>query len=153
MVIPRSIIIFTVIGCFSATALADRLPKDAMKLTQAEAQALYAGKSSEWSRSNAYFSPDGSYFIVGKSGNFAGQGKWSARDNEVCAEFQGKSLKEGKIHTGKDCWTWYRQGKKYWALWSGEKDKVGGYYDGELKKLSNGDKVTKRYQEIMAKSN
>ena len=145
-----AILTMAVLCSFAGGALGERRPKDTTKLSADEVRKIYSGKTSNWSRSNAYFSPDGSYFLVGKNGNFVGKGDWTVSDNAVCASFQVRGVKDGGTKNVKDCWTWFKQGKKYWTFWSGEKDKKNGYYDGEMKKLSKGDKVTKKFQQLTA---
>lgn len=60
-------------------------------------------------------------------------------------------LKDRSQGKRSDCWIWYRDGKRYLTLWSGEKDKKGGYWDGELKMLGKCDKVTKTAAVLKAK--
>jgi hypothetical protein len=137
-----------VTSAFAGNALADKLPKDAVKLSASEVQALYADKTSDWSRINSYFAPDGKYLLVGKNGQFLGEGRWSVKDNEMCTDVLIKGVKDGGSKKFKDCWAWYKQGAKYWTLWSGEKNKKSGYYSNELQKLLTGDKVSKKYEEL-----
>ncbi|MGP4671128.1 DUF995 domain-containing protein [Agrobacterium salinitolerans] len=137
---------------FGGMATADNLPQQAVKLTSQEVVAIYSGKTIEWRRSRAVFSPDGTFLLVGKNDEFVASGTWSVRENELCASYELMDLKGSSTKKGKDCWAWYREGKKYWTLWNGDEDKGGGYYDDELDKLSKGDQVTAIYQELM-KSN
>lgn len=127
----------------AASAFADKLPKDAVKLDPSELRSLYAGKSSNWSKSRAYFAPDGTYYLARKDKSLYAEGRWTVNGNKICANLSWVDVKTKKSGRHTDCWTWYKAGKTYWTLWSGDKDKKNGYYDGELKKLSNGDKVSK----------
>jgi Protein of unknown function (DUF995) len=117
-------------------SLADTLPDNAMKLTATEARSLYAGRSSNWSEARAYFAPDGTYLIHAKDKTWFGEGRWTARGNKVCAEARFTSVKDGtKSNGGKvHCWTWYKAGKKYVSIWSGEAGNKDGYCSCELQK-------------------
>lgn len=61
------------------------------------------------------------------------------------------SVKDGKTGNNKDCWTWYRDGKRYLTFWSGEKNKKEGYYDWEIKSFKRGDKVSAAVRKLKAK--
>ncbi|MDR5012211.1 MULTISPECIES: DUF995 domain-containing protein [Agrobacterium] len=150
MIIRKIAVTITILCSSFGASFADKLPKDAVKLTPQEVTDLYSGFSSNWSRSNAYFSPDGAYFLVGKNGNFVGEGKWSVSDNQVCADFTVKGVKDGGSKKARDCWAWYKQGDKHWTFWNGEKDKRNGFYTGEKNKLSKGDKVTDKFRKLVA---
>lgn len=150
MSLVARVVAVSVFSFVAGVASADRLPKDAVKLSPAEVKAIYAGKSSDWSKSKAYFGPDGTYTIVGKNSQWIGKGKWTVNGNKACATAMPQVFDGGRVKEFTDCWTWYKHGKRHLVLWSGEKDKKNGYYDGELKKLSKGDKVTKTYQQILA---
>lgn len=65
-------------------SLADALPKNAVPLTTAEARALYSGKSTNWSKSRAYFAPDNTALMYGKDKTWYGEGKWTVDGNKVC---------------------------------------------------------------------
>lgn len=132
-------------------SMGESLPKNAAPLSESEARALYAGKSSNWSKSRAYFAPDGTYFVYGKDKAWFAEGKWTVSGNKVCGTTTWTDIKDGKTGKGGSCWTWYRSGKRHLMLWSGDKDPQNGYYDGELKKLSVGDKVTKTVLELKKK--
>lgn len=136
------------------SASADQLSKQAVKFTAAEANAMYAGKSSNWSKARAYFAPDGTFWIIGKDKSWYGEGRWTVNDNKVCSSsLQWTSVKDGKTGKGDgDCWTWYKDGKRSMMYWSGDKLTKDAYSDGEVKKLSMGDKVTADIQKLKQKS-
>ena len=134
----------------AGVASAERLPKDAVKLSPAEAKAIYSGKSSDWSRSNAYFAPDGRYIMVSKKGTGVAEGKWTVSGNKVCAMADLRGLKDDFKDKINDCWTWYKHGKRHLSMWSGDKNGKDGWFDGEMKKLSKGDKVSKKFQKLVA---
>lgn len=150
----KSIIVLSAImaALIPATSLADELPKNAVPLTASEARELYSGKTTNWSKSRAYFAPDNTYLMYGKNKTWYGEGTWTVDGNKVCGKIKTTSVKDGKSDTGGDCWTWYRVGKKYMTLWSGEKNQRKGYYDGELKKMSSGDEVSKIVADLKKKS-
>ena len=135
----------------SLPAQADSLPKTAEKLTAAQAKALYAGKSSNWEKSRAYFAPDGTVSLFKKDKTVWAEGQWTVNGNKVCMSVNWHDLKDKSQGKHSDCWLWYRDGKRYLTLWSGEKDKTNGYWDGELKMLAKGDKVTKTVAALKAK--
>jgi hypothetical protein len=138
--------------CLGAGAAnAEKLPKSAVKLTTEEAKMLYSGKTANWDKAMAYFSPDGTVTLHTKDKNYWSEGKWSAKGNKVCMATTWHDLKNRKQGTETECWTWYRDGKRYLTLWSGEKDKKGGYWDGEVKHLSKGDMVSKTFSALKAK--
>lgn len=68
-----------VLGLLSLPAQAESLPQTAVKPTAAEAKALYAGKSSNWDKSRAYFAPDGTISHFKKDKTVWSEGRWSAR--------------------------------------------------------------------------
>ena len=150
MSLVARIVAVSVFSVVAGVASAERLPKDAVKLSPAEVKAIYAGKSSDWSKSRAYFAPDGTYTIVGKNSQWVGKGKWTVDGNKVCAGAVSQVVDGGKGREFTDCWTWYKHGKRHLVLWSGEKDKKDGYWDGELKNLSKGDQVTRTYKKLLA---
>ena len=151
MLVRKTIATLSMFGILAGGALADKLPKDAVELSADEVKAIYSGKSTDWSKSSAYFAPDGQYFGVAKDGSVAAEGTWAVNGNKVCADIKRHDLKGNSgIKSMESCWTWFKQGKKYWTFWSGEKDQVNGYYDGEIKKLSKGDKVSKKFKKLVA---
>lgn len=87
---------------FGGMATADNLPQQAVKLTSQEVVAIYSGKTIEWRRSRAVFSPDGTFLLVGKNDEFVASGTWSVRENELCASYElmdlkGSSTKKARI--------------------------------------------------------
>lgn len=70
--------------------------------------------------------------------------------NKVCASAVGRAVNGSGTKKFVDCWTWYKHGKRYLSLWSGEKNGKDGYFDGEMKKLTKGDNVSKRYKKLVA---
>lgn len=132
---------------------AEELPKNAVPLNASELRELYAGKSANWTKTRAYFAPDGILLMHGKDKSWFGEGKWTVTGNEMCGKAKRTTVKDGATKIGGgECWTWYRVGKTYMTFWSGEKDKKNGYYDTELKKMSAGDKVSKTVAELKKKS-
>lgn len=114
--------ILMIAACLIAgSAFSESLPKSAKRLSASDAKALYAGKSANWKKSKAYFSPDGKLFMIGKDKSWYGEGKWSVSGNKVCGKLKWTSVKGGKTGSNKDCWTWYRDGKRYLTSWSSEK--------------------------------
>lgn len=150
MTVRRGFVAFSVFALFASGALADKLPKEAIELTADEVKAIYTGVSSDWKRSNAYFAPDGKYLSVAKSGNWHGEGKWDVKGNKVCADLVVRVPKENRSESVLNCWTWFKEGKTYWTLYSGEKDQKTSYYDTEIERLSKGDKVSKKFQKLAA---
>ena len=133
-------------------AWADKLPKDAVKLTAAEVKAIYSGTTGVYGVTNMYYAPDGTIKgIVGKPGIFRQlkitstfKGTWQVNGNEICAR------KEGKGAPKANCNTFWRSGKKLYTLWSthsdGSKpDTKNGYFTNELKLHRKGDLVSKKY--------
>jgi hypothetical protein len=153
----RTIAVALLLATSAGLALADDMPKGAVKLTKAEATAIYAGKTARWVNGGdddaiAYFAPDGVILMHGPKKNWYGEGRWTVSSNKVCQQIKWHGL-DGNSGSGKKhCWTWVRDPKgKLWDLWSGE-DPKHGWWDGELKKLSKGDKVTKTYNALKAKA-
>lgn len=150
-------VIAMVLAAFSLglpqAANADPLPKGAVKLTSAEAKAIYSGKTASWTDTLAYFAPNGRYLMIGKDKSWFGEGKWTVRGNKVCASIKWTNVKSGKTGAGdRDCWTWYKAGDRYLDLWSGDKNGVkNGWFDGERKKLSDGDHVSATLNSLKAK--
>ncbi|CAK7262077.1 MULTISPECIES: DUF995 domain-containing protein [unclassified Shinella] len=127
---------------FTLSARAESLPKEAVALKPTEVKAIYSGKSSNWSETRAYFAPDGSVFLFKKDKTVWAEGRWTITDNQACMNVTWNEIRSGKTGNHTDCWTWFRHGKRHLALWSGQKDKKTGYWDGEIKLLRKGDVVT-----------
>jgi hypothetical protein len=141
------ILVLATLVLAASPALADKLPKDATPLSSDEITKLYAGKTAVWSKSNAYFSPDGTIKLVfGKPRIEAAlKGKWNVSGNEICMVNTSAS---GKVYT--DCWKWWRSGKDLYTLlsrsYTGERpDEINGYYKSEIAGLKKGDLVSKAY--------
>ncbi|MCR9282588.1 MAG: DUF995 domain-containing protein [Rhodobacteraceae bacterium] len=132
-------------------ASADKLPKSAEPLTATELSALYKGNSTNWKNSNAFFADDGRYLIIGKNQKWYGDGKWTVKGNKLCASMSWNTIDKKEGGKANDCWTWYKSGKKYLTHWEGNTGRSDGYNDSEIKKLSKGDKVTKKYKQLAGK--
>jgi hypothetical protein len=139
-------------------ALADDMPKGAVKLTSAEVTAVYSGKTIKWLDGNdgdaiAYFAPGGVILMYGPKKDWYGEGKWTASGNKVCQHITWHAVKDGKSgSTTPHCWTYVRDPKgKLWSYYSHE-GKSNDWWDGEQKRLSKGDKVTKTYNALKAKA-
>lgn len=143
----------TAICLFGApySALADKLPKGAEPLSSAELTKIYSGKTTNWKRSNAYFAPEGTYFHVKKDRALIGTGKWVVSNNKICVNMKWRVLGTAKTGKEKDCWTWYRSGKKYLTSWKGNSGTSEGYYDSEIKKISKNDNILKVYKDLEKK--
>jgi hypothetical protein len=142
----------------ASSALADDKPKGAVDLTKAEATAVYAGKTIKWLDGKpgdaiAYFAPDGVILMYGPKKDWYGEGKWTASANKVCQNITWHAVEGGKSGTSKkNCWTWVRDPKgKLWSFWSQGSQK-NDWWDGEQKRLSKGDQVTKTYNALKAKA-
>ena len=133
---------------------AEALPKNAVKLSSAEAKSIYSGKTANWPKVYAYFAPGGQFLMVDKGEKWFGEGKWTVHGNRVCASIRWTNVESGETGKGKqDCWTWYKAGDRLLSLWSGDKNGVkGGWNDGEQKKLSNGDQVSSTFKTLKAKA-
>jgi hypothetical protein len=119
-------------------------------MSSEEITKLYSGKTAQWSRSSAYFSPDNT--IKGVFGKpkveTTFKGRWTVTGNEICME--GTSARSGRTVT--DCWKYWRAGKDIFTLTSrrfdgGKIDEVNGYRKDEVNLLKNGDLVSKEYAE------
>ena len=136
---------------FSGFLAAAELPKSAKPAAVDEIKTLYSGKTTLWSKDNsAFFAVDGTVKGVYKGGYF--DGKWDVTENEVCMKVQGtdSKTKSSNEKTTTDCWKWYRDAKgRLWTFWSvrydGSKPSKKDYYTEEVKKLNDGDLVSKRY--------
>lgn len=134
----------------TVSAKAESLPKEAVALKSAEVKAIYSGKSSNWSETRAYFAPNGSVSLFKKDKTVWAEGRWSVTNNQACMNITWNEVKSGKTGKHTDCWTWFRHDKRHLALWSGQKDKKTGYWDGEIKLLRKGDAVTKTVAALKA---
>ncbi|MET3612029.1 hypothetical protein ABID16_000334 [Rhizobium aquaticum] len=137
-------------------AYASKLPKTATKLSSAEVTKIYAGMSANYDRGKAYYAPDGTYFMVGMDNSWYGEGKWTVKGNKACTSLTWHSVKDGKSGNAPGfCNAWYKNGNDYWSLWDGNKGKKGYptdfWYNGELKKMQNGDAVTATYNSLKNK--
>lgn len=139
------------LGLGVGSANAEKLPKSAVKLTAEEVKVLYSGKSAIWDKYRAYFAPDGTVSAYTDDKNYWSEGTWSVKGNKVCMTTMWHDLKSRKQIKETECWTWHRDGKRYLTLWSGHKDKKNGYWDGEVKNLRKGDKVSKTFSALKAK--
>jgi hypothetical protein len=117
----------------SGTALADELPKTGVKLTAAEIKGLHAGKTAKWSSTVAYFAPDGKFAMYDRKKKWFGDGAWSVRGNMICRTVTVTSMGDGsRKKVDSMCWTWYKDGKTYYDLSSGEKNTKHGWFTKEL---------------------
>lgn len=136
----------------AGSAVAEELPADAVKMSAADLKKVYAGKSSNWTRSRTYFAPDGTIKWIRKDKSAYGDGKWTVKGNRVCMLLNWNDVDSKESGRSKDCWDWYRSGRKYMTLWSvrfnGEKAKKDDYYDGEFRKLQRGDRVTRTHNRL-----
>lgn len=141
-----------VVAGFIPDAMADKLPKSAQPMSTADVSAMYSGKTADWGSARAYFAPDGS--VIGYNSKEKGtfKGSWSVSSNRNCMKIRWKSTKTGESGNSTDCWDWFRDGKKIWTLWSthydGSQPKKDDYYQGEVKKLKAGDRVSKQYAKL-----
>lgn len=137
-----SLIIF--LGVFSPTSSAT-LPGEATKLTAGEVRSIYEGKSANWKSVRVFFAPDGSARLVRKDKKAYGEGRWAVNENEMCLTITPVDVVKGKRETMKDCYAWHKAGKKYFMLWSGDKDRKDAYRDDEPGRLVQGDKVSQDF--------
>lgn len=143
----------TVLVALPLSAQAKKLPETAVKLTAAETKALYSGKASNWRTSKAFFAPDGTFLLVKKDRSLIGEGKWTVKGNKVCTKAKWYSLKDGSSDNFWDCWTWYKDGRKYWTQWKGSSGSSEGFYDNEKRKLIGINTVSAQFKRLKAKLN
>lgn len=151
--VRRSVFSLLCLGVMLAASpiMAKKLSKNAKALNAAQVKTIYAGKTATWSRSKAYFAPDGTFYLIGKKKGWYGQGKWTVRKNKMCWSMTVHIMKDGKKRKKKNqCTKWVIDGKKYLSLWH-ESDKKDGWYDGEQKKLRRGDSVTRTFKSLKKK--
>ncbi|MTH97298.1 DUF995 domain-containing protein [Roseibium sp. RKSG952] len=134
-----------------ATALAGKLPDTAKPVSAAELTKIYSNKSTNWSKSRAYFAPDGAYYIIGKNKNWYGTGKWNVKGNRICARVKWRTVDRKDTGKALNCWTWYKDGRGYVMVHNKEGRKSDDYYTSERSKLSRGDKVTRTYYQLSQK--
>lgn len=134
----------------ASAAFAGPLPPTAKPMSADAIAKIYSGHTAVFNISDIYFAPDGTTKgLFGKpkiKGTFAG--KWSVNGNEICTSSGGTDKSDPKIYT--DCWKWFGDGKKTYALWSthydgSAVDEANGYNDKEIKNYRPGDRVSKRY--------
>lgn len=128
------------------------LPKAAAKLKSDELRAIYSGKTANWSVSQAFFAPDGSAKLVTRDRSAYGDGEWSVSGNRVCLKLKFTSVSSSKTGKSTMCWDWYKDGKKYWTLYSKRFDKTRptkkDYYQEEIRKLTSGDSVSAKHSAL-----
>lgn len=142
-------------------AAADPLPAGAQPLSAKAIQKLYAGNTTDWKTSMAYFAPDGTVKALWGEGSKRGVfwGKWQVKGNEICmGPLTGIGPGDAEPWTsGGDCWKWWLDAdKKPIILWSKHYDGTApdledGYYRDEIGKIKKGDKVTKTFDKLYAK--
>jgi hypothetical protein len=136
-----------------AVAFADSLPKTAIPMNAESVKKMYSGNSAIWKDSDVYFLPDGS--VQGVFGKPTVTdlivGSWSVSGNEICVyTFQTKQPTPFR-----DCYQYWRDGKRIIALWSihadgSAVDSNNGYHSGE-DRLKPGDLVSDKYQAASSK--
>lgn len=145
---------FAAISAFAlmvTAAAAEKLPADAKALKATELRNIFIGNSMVWSTSRAYFSPDTkTKGLFGNPVSHTYSGTWSVSGNTVCMNNKSIDVKTGKSDgkTYRDCWKFYKSGKRTLSLWLNNYDKQlteNDYWDGELKSLKKGDQVSKQY--------
>lgn len=153
----RTMLIALALAALALPATADPLPKGARPMSQKALFKLYAGTTTDWNTSSAYFAPDGTVKgLAGKKrlGDTLYWGSWTVTGNEVCMNVQYRNRTNGDTGASSDCWKWFLDGdKKPWTLWSrhydgSEPDLANGYYDGELAKMSRGDRISARFDKL-----
>ena len=145
-------ILVSILAAQVSAALADNLPKSAKPMSAGEVRAVYSGKSAVWDDARAFFAPDGGVIGYNSKEKVTFSGSWSVSSNRNCMKVAWKSTKSADSGKSSDCWQWYKDGKKIWTLWStrydGSKPKKDDYYQGEVKSLKAGDKVSKEYAKL-----
>jgi Protein of unknown function (DUF995) len=135
----------------ATSALAAKLPKGAVPLTEAEVSALYSNHTAVWApNAMAYFAEDGT--VKGIFPDTAKPGNWTAKNNEFCMNIQGVDAKAKKLDgkTYSDCWQWFKDSKgKFWALyskkWDNSKVDPTNFNKDEYGHLKAGDLVSAKY--------
>lgn len=134
--------------CLAATvvvatpSLSATLPKGASELSGDEVRSMYAGKSAEWKSVRVYFAPDGSAKLVRKDKKGYGEGKWDVSGNQMCMTITPVDLAKGKRKPIKDCYSWHKEGTKFFMRWSGDDGKSDAYRDDEPSRLTAGDRIS-----------
>lgn len=129
----------------ASPSLSATLPKGASELTSDEVRSMYEGKSAEWKSVRVYFAPDGSAKLIRKDKKGYGEGKWDVSGNQMCMTITPVDLTKGKRKPIKDCYSWHKEGGKYFMRWSGDDGKNDAYRDDEPSRLTAGDKVSKDF--------
>lgn len=145
-------IVFPVLAAHVSVACADNLPENAKPMSANEVRSIYSGKSAVWNDARAFFAPDGSVTGYNTKEKVTFSGSWTVSSNRNCMNITWQKFKSSDSGKSSDCWDWYKDGKKIWTLWSvrydGSKPKKGDYYQGEIKNLKAGDKVSKGYAKL-----
>lgn len=138
---------FTVI-LLAGVAFAEALPPGTTPLSSDAVAKIYSGKTALWKDSDVYFAPDGTAKgVLGKPKTTgATMGTWAVSGNEMCLY----AFRQHEGATFRDCYKYWRDGKRLLTLWSGHSDGTpvdlrDGYYTGEEDKLKPGDLVSARY--------
>jgi hypothetical protein len=132
----------------SGAARGDALPKAAIPLSSDAIVKLYSGKTAIGKDADIYFAPDGTdKGVWGKPKTItAFMGTWSVSGNEICIY----AFRKNAPVTLRDCYRYWRDGKRLVTLWSNRSDGAAvdesdGYYSGEEDKLKPGDLVSDKY--------
>jgi hypothetical protein len=138
-----------------------KLPEGAVPLSAAETRALYVGHTVKYILSDGVvhytWRPDGKTLGIweGTNGEASyADGNWSVSDNQFCFEatwYDNKTGKENMKYA--PCKQWWKLGRARWTKnASGGEDKwLGDIYDNEIKKMSAGDQVSKKFAAIKKK--
>jgi hypothetical protein len=134
-------------------ALADPLPEGAVKMSAAEVQKMYVGKTANWDSMNGYWSPSKQYLIMGKDKSWYGAGTWAVSGNKMCVNVPKSYSASGPGRGGGACWMWVKVGNKTYSNWNrdGKGHPKDGWWDGEAKTLKSGDRVTKQVSALKKK--
>src|SRR5690606_14318466 len=90
-------------------------------------------KSSNWSKSRAYFAPEGSYFLLRKDKSLYGEGRWTVRGNKICARFTWARVKRRRAVRSTNAGPGRGPAGRTGRCGADQKT---GYDGGELKKLA-----------------
>lgn len=132
----------------SGGASGEALPQGAHPTSSAAVVGFYAGKTAVWKDSDVYFAPDGTAKGVLGKPKITGvlMGTWAVSGNEICLY----AFRQNEGATFRDCYKYWRDGKRLLALWSSRSDGTpvddkDGYYTGEEDRLKTGDLVSEKY--------
>ncbi|WP_027234561.1 DUF995 domain-containing protein [Leisingera caerulea] len=151
----RSIVAAIAVTAIALTSpvFAGSKPKGAKPADPKQIAALYAGKTSHWTRGGyAYWGPGGEFLGVGKSGDSVGIGKWYVTTRgKLCHETQWYWLEKGERKSTDGKWCWDFVTAPDGVVWERFQEDKSNWYRHKPAKQHNGNTQRSKISSLRSK--